>query len=94
MTAEKTRAKIKYKNSPFPRKRESHPKLAAKEIPAYAGMERQRQKLNTAQILTFWIPAYAGMTAVGAGNLAAKGGNGGGAAEVIWRRAEMMAWGA
>ncbi|MBE8158904.1 MAG: hypothetical protein HAW59_05885 [Betaproteobacteria bacterium] len=34
------------------------------------------------------------MTAVGAGNLAAKGGNGGGAAEVIWRRAEMMAWGA
>ncbi len=40
------------KDSPFPRRRESHPKLAAKEIPAYAGMERQRQKqkLNTAQI--------------------------------------------
>ncbi|MBE8158842.1 MAG: hypothetical protein HAW59_05575 [Betaproteobacteria bacterium] len=36
MTAKK--AKIKYKDSPFPRKRESHPKLAAKEIPAYAGM--------------------------------------------------------
>ncbi|MBE8158952.1 MAG: hypothetical protein HAW59_06140, partial [Betaproteobacteria bacterium] len=32
------KAKIKYKDSPFPRRRESHPKLAAKEIPAYAGM--------------------------------------------------------
>ncbi len=38
MAAEKTRAKIKYKDSPFPRKRESHPKLATKEIPAFAGM--------------------------------------------------------
>ncbi|MBE8158119.1 MAG: hypothetical protein HAW59_01835 [Betaproteobacteria bacterium] len=47
MTAKK--AKIKYKDFPFPRRRESHPKLAAKEIPAFAGMERQRrrQKLNT-----------------------------------------------
>ncbi len=51
MTAVK--AKVKYKDSPFPRRRESHPKLAAKEIPAFAGMERQRQrqKLNIAQIL-------------------------------------------
>ncbi len=50
MTAAK--AKVKYKYSPFPRRRESHPKLAAKEIPAFAGMERQRQrqKLNTAPI--------------------------------------------
>ncbi len=37
MTAAK--AKVKYKDSPFPRRRESHPKLAAKEIPAFAGME-------------------------------------------------------
>ncbi|MBE8158734.1 MAG: hypothetical protein HAW59_05030 [Betaproteobacteria bacterium] len=41
------------KDSPFPRRRESHPKLTAKEIPAFAGMDRQRQKqkLNTTPIL-------------------------------------------
>ncbi len=56
---------------------------------------RQRQKLNTAQILTFWIPAYAGMTAVGAGEF----GGGAGITAVgragNWRRrtaAGIAAW--
>ncbi len=79
------------KDSPFPRKRESRPKLAAKEIPAFAGMENVllafRPNLASRPKLIFWIPAYAGMTAWGAGeNFAAKLAAAESVAGGIWRR--------
>ncbi len=76
MTAKK--AKIKYKNFPFPRRRESHPKLAVKKIPAFAGMERQRrrQKLNIAQIFCILDSRLRGNDGVGAERIAAAGGAG------------------
>ncbi|MBE8158025.1 MAG: hypothetical protein HAW59_01335 [Betaproteobacteria bacterium] len=67
--------------SPFPRRRESRPKLATKEIPAFAGMESVllafRPNLPPRPKLIFWIPAYAGMTA-GWGEFGGGGGISGG----------------
>ncbi|MBE8158693.1 MAG: hypothetical protein HAW59_04820 [Betaproteobacteria bacterium] len=67
------KAKVKYKDSPFPRRRESHPKLAVKEIPAFAGMERQWQKLNTTPILYILDSRLRGNDGGGAGGFGGEG---------------------